>query len=87
MHLLRCAVRRALRLGAVVVVVGLFVESLFCGMLLDGAPVTVLPWKHVLVVTAHPDDECMFFGPTLQGLLAHNVSLSALCLSQGTPPD
>ncbi|WFD39137.1 N-acetylglucosaminylphosphatidylinositol deacetylase [Malassezia japonica] len=52
-------------------------------MLLDGAPVAVLPWKHVLVVTAHPDDECMFFGPTLQALLAHNVSLSALCLSQG----
>lgn len=85
MDLLRCAVRRALRLGAVLVVVGLFVESLFCGMLLDGAPVAVLPWKHVLVVTAHPDDECMFFGPTLQALLARNVSLSALCLSQGTP--
>ncbi|XP_019641148.1 PREDICTED: N-acetylglucosaminyl-phosphatidylinositol de-N-acetylase-like [Branchiostoma belcheri] len=37
----------------------------------------------VLVVTAHPDDECMFFGPTvLETLrLGHHVFL--LCLSTG----
>lgn len=43
-----------------------------------------VPWpRHALVLTAHPDDECMFFGPVIQSLLAHNVSVSALCLSQG----
>lgn len=50
---------------------------------MDGAP--YLPtWRHVLVVTAHPDDECMFFAPAIQALRAYNVSISALCLSQGT---
>ena len=31
----------------------------------------------VLFVTAHPDDECMFFGPTI---------LSAVSLNRNTPP-
>ena len=39
--------------------------------------------RHVLVLTAHPDDECMFFGPTIQSLLKLNVTISALCLSRG----
>ncbi len=40
--------------------------------------------KHVLIVTSHPDDECMFFAPSIQGLqqlLGCNVHL--LCLSNG----
>ncbi|CAH1800948.1 unnamed protein product [Owenia fusiformis] len=39
--------------------------------------------KTILVITAHPDDECMFFGPTIQYLtrIGHEVSL--LCLSVG----
>lgn len=35
--------------------------------------------KHALLLTAHPDDECMFFAPTV---LAH-PNISALCLSTG----
>ncbi|WFD29530.1 N-acetylglucosaminylphosphatidylinositol deacetylase [Malassezia sp. CBS 17886] len=41
------------------------------------------PARHALIVTAHPDDECMFFGPTIAALLQHNISVSALCLSMG----
>ncbi|XP_061557826.1 N-acetylglucosaminyl-phosphatidylinositol de-N-acetylase isoform X2 [Phycodurus eques] len=36
-----------------------------------------------LVVTAHPDDECMFFGPTIIRLIECNVSVHVLCLSEG----
>ncbi|KAI9503114.1 putative deacetylase LmbE-like domain-containing protein [Coemansia spiralis] len=40
--------------------------------------------KHVLFVTAHPDDECMFFSPTLAYLSKHSdVAISLLCLSKG----
>lgn len=39
--------------------------------------------RQVLLVTAHPDDEAMFFAPTVLGLtrLGHQVSL--LCFSTG----
>lgn len=37
----------------------------------------------VLVVTAHPDDECMFFAPTIIQLVALNVDVHLLCLSKG----
>lgn len=36
-----------------------------------------------LVVTAHPDDECMFFAPAIVQLVALNASVHLLCLSQG----
>ncbi|KAI8321868.1 LmbE-like protein, partial [Martensiomyces pterosporus] len=38
----------------------------------------------VLFVTAHPDDECMFFSPTLSYLSKRkDVTVSLLCLSKG----
>ncbi len=37
-----------------------------------------------LIVTAHPDDECMFFAPTIIRLVEVNASVHLLCLSQGT---
>lgn len=41
----------------------------------------------VLLVTAHPDDEAMFFAPTVVALTnaqqAHNVELYVACLSTG----
>ena len=36
-----------------------------------------------LLVTAHPDDECMFFVPTLEELLHDGVAVHVLCLSTG----
>lgn len=41
------------------------------------------PPRRVLLVTAHPDDEAMFFGPTILGLLAAGADLYLLCLSSG----
>lgn len=39
--------------------------------------------KHVALVVAHPDDEAMFFWPTLSQLRAAGVTISVLCLSTG----
>ena len=40
--------------------------------------------REVLVVTAHPDDECMFFAPTILQLVQEaNTKLNLLCLSTG----
>lgn len=36
-----------------------------------------------LLVVAHPDDETMFFGPTIIHLLNNNKSLMILCMSNG----
>lgn len=37
-----------------------------------------------LLLTAHPDDECMFFGPTLVHLLASKANeVHSMCLSSG----
>lgn len=38
----------------------------------------------VLLITAHPDDECMFFGPTVQKLTKmKDVRLYLMCMSVG----
>lgn len=39
--------------------------------------------RRALLVIAHPDDECMFFGPTVIGLLQQKCELYLLCLSIG----
>lgn len=40
--------------------------------------------KRVLIVTAHPDDECMFFGPTILNLTKQkDCTVYILCLSTG----
>ena len=37
----------------------------------------------VLLLTAHPDDEVMFFAPLLRSLRGQNRSVTVLCLSRG----
>ncbi|XP_038214965.1 N-acetylglucosaminyl-phosphatidylinositol de-N-acetylase [Zerene cesonia] len=39
--------------------------------------------KRVLIVIAHPDDECMFFGPTIYRLCEQGAEVYVLCLSHG----
>ena len=45
--------------------------------LLWGAPVILLLVGGVLIVTAHPDDEAMFFVPTILGNVIGGVALVA----------
>jgi len=42
----------------------------------------------VLLVIAHPDDEVMFFAPSILSLISHRIDLRVLCLSIGefAPP-
>lgn len=40
-------------------------------------------FKKVLIVIAHPDDESMFFGPVILGLLQEDCDVFLLCLSIG----
>lgn len=39
--------------------------------------------RRVLLITAHPDDECMFFGPVILQLIKESCNVYLLCLSQG----
>jgi N-acetylglucosaminylphosphatidylinositol deacetylase len=39
--------------------------------------------KNILIVIAHPDDECMFFGPAILYLIGKGLSVHLLCLSIG----
>ena len=42
--------------------------------------------ERILLLTAHPDDECMFFAPTIQALTLDRVTRShvhSMCLSTG----
>lgn len=39
--------------------------------------------EKVLILTAHPDDEVMFFAPTILALVGMGVQVHALCLSIG----
>ncbi|XP_041972351.1 N-acetylglucosaminyl-phosphatidylinositol de-N-acetylase [Aricia agestis] len=39
--------------------------------------------KRVLLIVAHPDDECMFFGPTIFRLCEQGAEVYILCLSNG----
>jgi len=39
--------------------------------------------KQYLIITAHPDDEIMFFAPTIIGLRKQGFKVKILCLSTG----
>ncbi|XP_078502915.1 uncharacterized protein LOC144761390 [Lissotriton helveticus] len=39
--------------------------------------------RHVLLLLAHPDDECMFFAPTVISLVKLRYLVSVLCFSSG----
>ncbi|VDM17012.1 unnamed protein product [Hydatigera taeniaeformis] len=39
--------------------------------------------RPILIVTAHPDDECMFFSPVILSLLKWDIPVDLLCLSSG----
>jgi N-acetylglucosaminylphosphatidylinositol deacetylase len=39
--------------------------------------------ERVLLLTAHPDDECLFFAPTVLTLRARGAAVHNLCLSVG----
>lgn len=48
-----------------------------------GSNSKIFDHKTVMLATAHPDDECMFFGPTITALLNAGSRVHILCLSTG----
>lgn len=42
--------------------------------------------RRALIVIAHPDDEAMFFVPTIQSCSAAGLTVELLCLSDGAVP-
>lgn len=63
------------RVGTFVLVLSLGLQCLLAHHLKDDArllPSTLQEAKNILLVTAHPDDECLFFSPTVLGLLSKN---------------
>lgn len=49
-------------------------------------PPELLTAKNLLVVTAHPDDECLFFSPSILGVLNRNKNIKGglVVMSTGT---
>ncbi|KAL7919599.1 putative N-acetylglucosaminyl phosphatidylinositol de-N-acetylase [Trichoderma austrokoningii] len=47
-------------------------------------PPELLHAKNVLIVTAHPDDECLFFSPTILGVLDRNRAINGGLLVMST---
>jgi N-acetylglucosaminylphosphatidylinositol deacetylase len=39
--------------------------------------------KRIVLITAHPDDECMFFAPVIKRLRERDIAVHLLCLSTG----
>jgi hypothetical protein len=52
-------------------------------MRVSGCNVALKTAKRALLVIAHPDDESMFFAPTLHRLHSQGAAVLILCLSNG----
>jgi N-acetylglucosaminylphosphatidylinositol deacetylase len=68
--------------------IGLVIILTFClifyGLIANAKRKEIQTARRVLLVTSHPDDECMFFGPTILSLTKNPaVSLFLLCMSNG----
>lgn len=47
-------------------------------------PPQLLAAKSLLIVTAHPDDECLFFSPSILGVLDRNRGVTGALLVMST---
>lgn len=80
--------RWAIRLSAVVVLVPLLLQWIL-GYLIGGdarlLPRELQGAKNLLIVTAHPDDECLFFAPSILGVLDrnHHINGGLIVMSTG----
>ena len=57
---------------------------IFYGLIANAKRKEIKTAKRVLLVISHPDDECMFFGPTVLSMAKNpSVTLFVLCMSNG----
>jgi len=52
-------------------------------LLQSSYPRPLASYERVLLLTAHPDDECFFFGPTLLAFHEQGTPVYSLCISNG----
>lgn len=87
-RLSRRAWRSILRVALILLVMPLFLQWLI-GYLVGGdarlLPSSLQGAKNLLIVTAHPDDETLFFAPSILGVLDrnHDVKGGLLVISTG----
>ena len=71
--------RRLIRIGLVVALFPILLQWLLAYILGSDArllPPELLGAKNLLIVTAHPDDECLFFAPSILGVLDRNHGIN-----------
>ena len=57
---------------------------IFYGLIAKARSKEIKTAKRVLLVISHPDDECMFFGPTVLSMAKNpSVTIFMLCMSNG----
>lgn len=70
--------RWLIRVALILLLFPLFLQWLLGYILGSDArllPPELLSAKNLLVVTAHPDDECLFFSPSILGVLDRNKNM------------
>ncbi|KAL7935779.1 N-acetylglucosaminyl-phosphatidylinositol de-N-acetylase, a glycan bosynthesis protein [Trichoderma chlorosporum] len=79
--------RMLLRVAIAILVIPLVLQW-FLAYIVGGdarlLPPELLQSKSLLVVTAHPDDECLFFSPTILGILDRNRAINGGLLVMST---
>ncbi|PTB38114.1 uncharacterized protein TrAFT101_011780 [Trichoderma asperellum] len=79
--------RALLRVAVVILIIPLVLQWLLAYVVGRDArllPPELLQAKNVLIVTAHPDDECLFFSPTILGILDRNRAINGGLLVMST---
>ncbi|KAH8913116.1 LmbE-like protein [Coniochaeta sp. PMI_546] len=84
----RRAWRWLIRIGVLVLVIPPILQLVIAYLVGSDArilPPQLLAAKNLLIVTAHPDDECLFFSPSILGVLDRNkhTTGSLLVMSNG----
>ncbi|KAK3322680.1 putative deacetylase LmbE-like domain-containing protein [Apodospora peruviana] len=83
----RRAWRWIIRLGVVALVLPLLLQWIVAYLVGSDArilPPQLLTAKNLLIVTAHPDDECLFFAPSILGVLDRNKDITGGLLAMST---
>ena len=83
----RRAWRWLFRLAILAVLLPLFLQWVIAYVVGDDArilPPQLLAARNLLIVTAHPDDECLFFAPSIIGVLDRNSAITGGLLVMST---
>jgi len=83
----RRAWRWLFRIALIAVLLPLFLQWLIAYIVGGDArilPPQLLAARNLLIVTAHPDDECLFFAPSIIGVLDRNKEMTGGLLVMST---